>query len=220
MAKRVLLIGAGKHALVIAEKVFDIRQLKIHGFIDKGQRSLPTFIAKKGCKMLGDDNVLRHLDRDIYVHICLGGELIGVRKRIIREIARLKLKDITIVHPSAYLAFSASIGKGVTVLVGAAVNTNAKIGDYCCINTNAVIEHDCVIGENVFLQPGSIIAGNVTVGEHTVIGMGASIREKTKVGKNCIIGGGAFVCKDIPDNSVAYGVPARVIRKKRGVFDE
>ena len=220
MAESVLLIGAGKHASVVAEKVFDMPQLKIYGFVDKVQHPLPTFITKRGCKILGDDNLLRQLEKDIFVHICLGGDLIGVRKRIIREIVRLKLKDITIVHPSAYVALSASIGKGVTVLVGAAVNTNAKIGDYCCINTNAVIEHDCVIGENVFLQPGSIIAGNVTVGEHTVIGMGASIREKTKVGKNCIIGGGAFVCKDIPDNSIAYGVPARVMGKKRVVFDK
>ena len=220
MGKSVLLIGAGKHAMVIAEKLLDIPNVKIYGFVDKGNDPLPAFLAMKGYKILGDDSVLRRLDKNVYVHMCLGGDLIGVRKRIIGEIRGLKLKTLSVVHPSAYVAPSADVGKGSTILVNATVNTNAKIGDYCCVNTRAVIEHDCIIGENVFVQPGSVVAGNVTVGEHTVIGVGVTIREKIRVGKNCIIGGGAFVCKDIPDNSLAYGVPAKVIEKMQVAFDE
>ena len=48
----------------------------------------------------------------------------------------------------------------------------------------------------------------------TVNDLGASIRDGIKIGRNCIIGGGAFVCEDIPDNSVAYGVPAKVVDYK------
>ena len=52
------------------------------------------------------------------------------------------------------------------------------------------------------------------VNDNSVIGIGASIRDNISIGKNCIIGGGAFVCKDIPDNSVAYGVPAKIIENR------
>ena len=53
--------------------------------------------------------------------------------------------------------------------------------------------------------------GKIYVGEHTFIGTGAIIMPGVTIGKRCVIGAGAVVSKDIPDNSVAVGVPARVI---------
>lgn len=214
LKKKVLLIGAGKHAMVIAEKIFDIPDLELYGFTDRGTPHLPDFITKKGYKILGDDRILSQLDKDVFIHLGLGGDLLQSRKKIIAEIERLGLKTISVVHPTANIALSSCIGKGTTVLVGASVNTNAKIGNFCCVNTKAAIEHDCVIGNNVFLQPGSVLGGNVVVGDDTVIGIGASVRDNIRIGKNCIIGGGAFVCSDIPDNSIAYGVPAKVVGNK------
>ena len=213
LKKKVLLVGAGKHAMVIAEKMFDTPDLDLYGFIDSGTPSLPHFILEKGYKVLGDDKILSQLDKDIFVHLGLGGELIASRRRIIAEIERLGLETVCVIHPTANIASSAQIGKGATVLVGVSINTGARFGDFCCVNTSAVVEHDCVIGGNVFLQPGSLLAGNVTVGDDTIIGIGASVRENFKIGKNCIVGGGAFVCSDIPDDSIAYGVPAKVIKK-------
>lgn len=56
------------------------------------------------------------------------------------------------------------------------------------------------------------IFGKIEVGDNTHIGMNAFICPGVKIGKNCIIGVGSVVTKDIPDNSVAAGVPARVIK--------
>lgn len=53
--------------------------------------------------------------------------------------------------------------------------------------------------------------GKITVGDNTHIGMNVMIMPGVNIGKNCIIGCGAIVTKDIPDNSVAVGVPAKVI---------
>jgi len=214
MKKKVLLIGAGRHGSVIAENIFDIPGIRLYGFVDKKNTSLPQFIIDKGYKILGDDEILPKIEKDIFIHICLGGELLYNRKKLIEKIDSLKLQVITITHPSSYIAKSSTIGKGVTILVGSLINSNAKLGDYCCINTGAIVEHDCVIGENVFIQPNSVLGGNVLVDDNSVIGIGASIRDNISIGKNCLIGGGAFVCKDIPDNSVAYGVPAKVIASR------
>lgn len=51
----------------------------------------------------------------------------------------------------------------------------------------------------------------ICVGNNVYIGTGAYILPGVKIGNNCIIGAGAVVTKDIPDHSVAAGVPARVI---------
>ncbi len=53
--------------------------------------------------------------------------------------------------------------------------------------------------------------GRITVGDNVHIGTNAFIMPGVKIGNNCIIGVGAIVTRDIPDNSVAVGIPARVI---------
>lgn len=54
--------------------------------------------------------------------------------------------------------------------------------------------------------------GKIVVGSNTNIGWNVMIMPGVTIGKNCIIGAGAIVTKDIPDNSVVVGIPARVIK--------
>jgi acetyltransferase-like isoleucine patch superfamily enzyme len=53
--------------------------------------------------------------------------------------------------------------------------------------------------------------GKIHVGNNVHIGTNALIMPGVTIGNNCIIGCGAIVTKDVPDNSIAVGVPARVI---------
>lgn len=56
------------------------------------------------------------------------------------------------------------------------------------------------------------IVASIKVGNNVYIGTGAYILPGVTIGDNCIIGAAAVVTRDIPDNSVAVGIPARVIR--------
>ena len=73
-----------------------------------------------------------------------------------------------------------------------------------------------VLGKNVTVGHSALVHG-CTVGDNSLIGMHATILNHAVVGKNCIIGAGALVPEGmvIPDNSVAVGVPARVIKTIR-----
>lgn len=62
--------------------------------------------------------------------------------------------------------------------------------------------------------------GSIHVGERSFIGYGATIMPGVKIGKRCVIGAGAVVTHDIPDNSVAAGVPARVISSVEAYADK
>lgn len=53
--------------------------------------------------------------------------------------------------------------------------------------------------------------GKIIVGNNVHIGWNTIIMPGVRVGNNCIIGCGSIVTKDIPDNSIAVGIPARVI---------
>ncbi len=68
--------------------------------------------------------------------------------------------------------------------------------------------------------PDLEITKPITIGNHVYIGNNVIILPGVNIGNNVIIGAGAVVSKDIPDNSVAVGVPARVIKSADDYFEK
>ena len=69
------------------------------------------------------------------------------------------------------------------------------------------------MGDGVHLAPGVTICGEVKVGDFSFIATGATIMPNINVGKNSIVGSGSLVTKDVPDNVLVYGNPAKIIRE-------
>ncbi len=88
----------------------------------------------------------------------------------------------------------------------------ARIGSHCIVNTLASIDHDCIIEDYVHLSPGVHLAGDCRIGSHAHIGIGASVLPGCSIGPKSVIGGGAAVTCDIPGDSVAVGIPAKVVK--------
>ena len=61
--------------------------------------------------------------------------------------------------------------------------------------------------------PGTTIAGKVNIGDGCFIGAGVTIIPGVKIGKSVYVGAGSTVISDIPDDFMAYGTPAKPIRK-------
>ncbi|WP_276373562.1 acetyltransferase [Chryseolinea sp. H1M3-3] len=117
-----------------------------------------------------------------------------------------------VVHPSAVLSSHITVGEGNVVLQGAIVQAESKMGSHIIINTGAQVDHDCVVEDFAHLAPGVILCGNVYIGEGAFIGAGTTIIPGKKVGAWSIVGAGSVVIDNIPDNVVAVGNPARVIK--------
>lgn len=75
-------------------------------------------------------------------------------------------------------------------------------------------EHNTHICEDVTVGHGAVVHG-CYIGKETIIGMNATVLSGAKVGKGCIIGANALVPsdKEIPDYSIAVGVPVDIIKK-------
>ena len=86
-----------------------------------------------------------------------------------------------------------------------------NIQDNCVIHGGS--NYPVTVGEGVTIGHGCILHG-CTIGDNTLIGMGSIIMDGAQIGKNVIIGAGSLVPEHtvIPDNSVAYGRPAKVVR--------
>ncbi len=107
-----------------------------------------------------------------------------------------------------------TFGQGSIVLPGVVITTNVRVGDFVLLNPQVSISHDGVVGGYCSLGPGVRLAGNVEVGEGSDLGTSASAIPGTCIGRNVILGAGACVVQDLPDNVTAVGVPARVVRSR------
>lgn len=91
-------------------------------------------------------------------------------------------------------------------LCGIVISRAATIGNDCRIYQNVTIG-----AKNYWEGDGKTKENYPSIGENTVIYAGAVIVGPVKIGKNCVIGANSVVLTDVPDNSIAAGIPAKVI---------
>ncbi|MBT4763459.1 acetyltransferase [bacterium] len=116
-------------------------------------------------------------------------------------------------HPKSVVSVQTVIGKGVFIGANSVLSPYVDIGNLVTINRGVNIGHHTSIGSFSTLNPGCNIAGGCRVGSYTTIGMGVNVIDGVNIGSNTIIGAGSTVVKSIPDNVIAYGSPAKVVRK-------
>ncbi len=198
---RLIIIGAGGYGKVIADNALKNGYRNIC-FVDDDVTG-----EVLGFPIIGTSGDIERFD-DGNTDFIIGIGDNSIRKAIAEM---YQVKWVSIIHPSAQIAFNAKIGKGTAIMANAVINISATIGEHCIINTGAVVEHDNVIEDYVHISPRAALGGTVHVAAFTHIGIGTTVKNNTYICSACIIGAGALVVKDIEEPGTYIGVP---IRKK------
>jgi len=132
-----------------------------------------------------------------------------VREELASLYSGLGYDFATVISPNASISRSAIIGKGTIIQTGVNVSAATKIGRFVKLNTNANVMHDNTIGDFSTIAPNAVLLGYVSVGNSSYIGANSTILPHLAIGKGTLVGAGAVVTKNVDNNTVVKGVPAK-----------
>jgi UDP-perosamine 4-acetyltransferase len=203
---RCVVYGAGGHGKVVADLVQLIPNLNLLGFLDD---SVPAGPGPLGYRVLGGHQWLDTPEAK-GVEVVFGVGDNNVRARVSQRLSEKGVRILTAIHPAAVVAGTASIGAGTVIMANATVAPDARVGKAAVINSGATADQGCEVGDYAHLSPNSSLGIGSTVGTGVLLGMGAAVIPGIKVGARTIVGAGAAVVKDLPEDCIAVGVPAKV----------
>ena len=119
---------------------------------------------------------------------------------------------VNLIHEKTFLVKSVRWGHGVVIQPNTNIYSRVKIGNHVLICGGTRIGHDTQIGDYCTLCPEVAIAGNVTLLDGVFVGINATIKDNVKVGRGAKIGAGAVVDKNVRENTVVVGNPAKFLK--------
>lgn len=208
-----VIIGAGTYGEVYLAYLQEAG-INIVGFLDDN----PKYIGQsvRGVPILGGItrlNDLKSTEGVEAVYCPLGNN--KLRVKFLSMAHELGYETPNYIHPSVLISPNVTIGNGVYILLGTTIMPHTIIKDYVMISMGVHLAHHNVLEEGVFLSTGCNFGASIHAHKYAYCGISSTIMTGIhELGEDCLIGAGAVVIKDVPDNAVMAGVPAKVLRKK------
>jgi len=140
-------------------------------------------------------------------------EPVRVRELLARLTGRLVDESVT-VFPPFYSDFGKNIRLGKRIFINSGCKFQDQggvaIGDDCLIGHNTVLatlNHDLEPSRRADMHPAPI-----TIGRNVWIGSNATVLPGVTIGDNAVVAAASVVTKDVPENAIVVGSPARVVR--------
>ena len=193
-----MVFGNGGHAHVIASVIDVDTVFIVEQVTGPDQISQSDFFA----------GIEKFKKSPIYIGI---GEN-SVRRKIFDMLQGAGVQPQNCISRLSFIARSAQLGIGVTILPGSVVGARATIHDNTIINTLSSVDHDCVLGEDSQVTAGVTFGGTVKTCKNCFFGIKSAIIPNKTIGDNVVVMAGSLVTQNIASNLLVGGVPARTVK--------
>lgn len=178
-------------------------------FVDDDPEKVGTFLGGKPIYSYKQAIELFGLDGVEFV-LSVGEP--AVKDIIFKKLMTDGAKMTSLIDPEVRLPLVYKHGPGLVFKRNSYFPPNADFGNNVLIQGTAILGHNLVLGDNVVISSLSFVGGDTKIGRNTYVGPSSCIRNGLTIGENAIIGMGSVVTKDVPDNAVVYGNPAKIVR--------
>lgn len=211
--KKIIIVGAGGQGKNVSLLIEQIGGWEILGFIDDDPEKKGIFV--RGYPVLGNiKEALSSMD-EISIALAIGNT--NITERIINQIKSLnkKINFPNLIHPQVFISEKdIQMGKGNIVNAGVVFTTDIIIGNYNYFNRCCSISHDVEVGDYCYIHSGVHLSGKSKINDKVWLGVNSTIIQRLNVGKGALIGAGTVVVKNVEDNAVMVGNPAKLLRYK------
>jgi acetyltransferase EpsM len=217
MGKRVVILGGIGNGSVIANAIVDAnkrgdREWEFAGYLNDRIAAGGSIESFPVLGKLGDWSKAE-FEGCFFINTIY--RIDGQQQRIdLFESLRIPDERLAIfIHPLTYVAPNALLGPGTVVMPQASISSATFVGKGCLIMVGATILHNTKIGKYCHFAAQACVGANMTIGDGVHIGLNATIRENLKIGKNSTLGMGSVLTRDIGENEIWVGNPAKFLRK-------
>lgn len=202
----IVIVGGGGFGLEVVTYLVDLMakdpDLRLKGVVDDGTPRLGDFPVE--LPHLGGLDDYRAQEQDALL-IAVGNA--AARWAVARRLGGARY--YTLVHPTAYVAASATLEPGAIVCPLAFVGPLARVGAHAALNVQSSLGHDARLGAGSVLSPGTKVNGGASVGEGCFLGTLATVSPGATIGAFSKVAAGSVFSGEAEPGSLIAGSPAR-----------
>jgi sugar O-acyltransferase (sialic acid O-acetyltransferase NeuD family) len=209
--KRILIVGAGgfgREVLQWARDAWPDADDRIAGFLSADADALEGLDCDHS--VLGSPDGYQPAPGD---RLLLAIGIPYVRRRVTESLLDRGAEFLTLIHPTAVVAASASIGPGSILCPYSIASDSCRVGRFVVMNYHSSLGHDATAGDFSVFSPYATLGGNAHIEDDVFLGLHASVGPGKTVGARSKVSANSCVLTSAPTESIIYGVPGRIARR-------
>jgi acetyltransferase-like isoleucine patch superfamily enzyme len=218
MKTKIIIIGGKGTAVVVAEQIIDAIErfgynAEILGFAFDDPTMDHVMEFPILCHSYEVKEKYAQYDDVKFLYLLYRSDLIKVRSELRDSFNIPREKYLNFIHPTAYVARSVKMGYGNIILSNCVFNSNAQLGSFNTFNVACLVGHDTKIGDSNFCAAHTCIGSNLNISDMNFFGINCCVKNKVVMGNCNLIGQCANVVKNVENDLVLVGNPAKPLIK-------
>lgn len=199
--------GFGRELLPWIEECFDPADYRVRGFLDGNPQALADHDIDLPVLAAPDDYQPEPDDRLI---LALGN--VPARARIAGQLEARGGRFASMIHPTAVIASTATLGIGAVIYPYAVISNQAVLEPHVHLSLYASVGHDAHVGRYSLLSPYATLNGAVKLGREVFLGTHAAVAPGVQVGDGVRISANSVAMRDVAPSMFVLGVPGKAVR--------